>query len=209
MTSNNPIIDWSDGVRALNAADPILAQIIERVGHCTLVPELVPFRSLVKSIVHQQLSMTAAGTILRRFLALYPDQPFPEPADLLATSDESLRQVGLSGQKTRYLKDLAQRFLDGTVDPSHFSTMSDEEIIHDLVKVKGIGRWTAEMFLIFCLGRPDVLPVDDLGLQKAVRLHYGADDPRNALPSLSEKWHPYCTLATWYLWRSLDSPTVI
>jgi DNA-3-methyladenine glycosylase II len=151
--------------------------------------------------------MKAARTIFQRFSALIPEKAFPDPEDVLAATDESLRAVGLSGQKIRYLRDLSAKFLDGTVDPDTFRTLSDEEIISELTRIKGIGRWTVEMFLIFSLARPNILPVDDLGLQKAVQRYYGLEEHQRIIPRILEvasRWQPYCTVATWYMWRSFE-----
>ncbi|MBL7073808.1 DNA-3-methyladenine glycosylase 2 family protein [candidate division KSB1 bacterium] len=197
---------FEKAVAVLKTKDPILREVINRVGTCTLELEQDAFKALTESIIYQQLSIKAAGTIAKRFTAIYPNYSFPDPKDVLSTPDGKLREVGISNQKARYLKDLSHKFLDGIVTPSKFPDMSDEEIIEHLTKVKGIGRWTAEMFLIFSLGRPNVLPVDDLGFQKAVQRHYGIENFRSEskLRMLAKKWEPYCSVATWYLWRSLD-----
>lgn len=197
---------FESAIEVLKAKDPVLAEIINRVGTCTLVLEQDPFRALAEAMVYQQLSIKAAGTIVRRFTAIYPNCSFPSPKDVLSTPDGKLREVGISTQKVRYLKDLSQKFLEGLVSPHEFSHMSDEEIIGQLTKVKGIGRWTAEMFLIFSLGRPSVLPVDALGFRKAVQQGYGLESSpsEEGIRMLARKWEPYCTVATWYLWRSLD-----
>ena len=197
---------FEDAVEALKAKDPVLCEIINNVGPCTLTLEHNAFKALVQSIIYQQLSIKAASTIVRRFTGIYPNRSFPGPRDILTTPDRKLREVGISKQKARYLKDLSQKFLDGIITPSKFPEMSDEEIIEHLTKVKGIGRWTAEMFLIFSLGRHNVLPIDDLGFQKAVQRHYGIEDfhSESKLRMLAKRWEPYCTVATWYLWKSLE-----
>jgi DNA-3-methyladenine glycosylase II len=166
---------------------------------------LEPLVMLCRSIVYQQLSGKAAGTIMMRFLALYtPDVPTPEA--LLHTTDDTLRSIGLSRQKIVYLKDLATKIQDGALQLTLLPMHSDAEVMHQLMGVKGIGRWTAEMFLIFALGRLDVFPVDDLGIRKAIQRAYGY----KRLPASvtmhrhARKWIPYRTIATWYLWRSLD-----
>ena len=160
---------------------------------------------LCRSIVYQQLSGKAAGTIMMRFLGLYdPDTLTPEA--LLRTTDDTLRGIGLSRQKIAYLKDLATKVQDGALQLAMLPMHSDAEVLHQLMGVKGIGRWTAEMFLIFGLGRLDVFPVDDLGIRKAMQRAYGY----KRLPApltmhrQARKWIPYRTIATWYLWRSLD-----
>lgn len=165
------------------------------------------FESLCKSIIYQQLSGKAAGTIHRRFLALYKGVSHPSPKQVAKTSIEKFRTVGVSQQKASYLIDLAKKFLDGTVDPKHFHEMADEAIRAHLVAVKGIGRWTADMFLMFTLHRPDVLPTGDLGIQKAMKDLFKL----RTLPSpekmekLAEPWRPYRTVACRYLWDSLDN----
>ena len=160
---------------------------------------------LCRSIVYQQLSGIAAGTIMARFLGLYdPDVLAPEA--LLRTTDDTLRGIGLSRQKIAYLKDLAAKVQDGALQLAALPMYSDDEVLHQLTRVKGIGRWTAAMFLIFALGRLDVFPVDDLGIRKAIQHVYGY----KRLPAPvtmqrhARKWIPYRTIATWYLWRSLD-----
>lgn len=198
---------FENAIEVLKTRDPVLAEIINRIEPCMLVLEKNPFQALAESILYQQLSIKAASTIVRRFTAIYPNRSFPSPKDILSTPDKKLREVGISNQKVRYLKDLSQKFLEGIMTPSKFHDMSDEEIIAQLTKVKGVGRWTAEMFLIFSLGRPNVLPIDDLGLQKAVQQCYGLENlpSEEEIRTLAKKWEPYCTVATWYLWRSLDA----
>ncbi|MFQ6083393.1 MAG: DNA-3-methyladenine glycosylase family protein [Candidatus Aminicenantia bacterium] len=197
---------FEDAVEVLKAKDPVLCEIINKVGPCTLALRQDAFKALAESILYQQLSIKAAATIVKRFTAIYPNSSFPSPKEILSTPEEKLREAGVSNQKARYLKDLSRKFLDGTVTPSNFPDMSDEEVIEHLTKVKGIGRWTAEMFLIFSLGRLNVLPADDIGLQKAVQRHYGLGDSpsKEKLSNLAKRWEPYCTVATWYLWKSLE-----
>ena len=204
MTPESP--PHTDAIAHLQQADPVLGQIIARCGPCTLQPrDLEPLVMLWRSIVYQQLSGKAAGTIMMRFLGLYdPDALTPEA--LLRTTDDALRGIGLSRQKIAYLKDLAARVQDGALQLAALPMHSDAEVIHQLTHVKGIGRWSAEMFLIFALGRRDVFPVDDLGIRKAIQRAYGY----KRLPAPvtmhrhARKWIPYRTIATWYLWRSLD-----
>ena len=186
--------------------DPILNKIIESVGPCTLELLNEPFQALVESILYQQLSIKAASTIIKRFKNLYPNITFPTPEDILITPEEKLRECGISRPKIRYIKDLSQKFTENKISINEFENMADDEIIEQLIQVKGIGRWTAEMFLIFSLGRPNVLPVDDLGFRKAIQKYYGYDELPNKeeIEYIAEKWKPYCTVATWYLWRSLD-----
>jgi len=196
----------AEAVAHLQQADPVLSHIIMRCGPCTLQPRsLEPLVMLCRSIIYQQLSGKAASTIMMRFLGLYePDTPTPEA--LLRTTDDTLRGIGLSRQKITYLKDLATKIQDGALQLARLPMHSDAEVILQLMGVKGIGRWTAEMFLIFALGRLDVFPVDDLGICKAMQRAYSY----KRLPAPvtmhrhARKWIPYRTIATWYLWRSLD-----
>lgn len=192
----------------LSSADPRLADIIRRVGRCTMRRDGDPFQSLVGAIMYQQLAGSAADAIYARFMKLHGNR-FQTPARLLATTANEgslLRAVGLSGRKIEYMKDLAQRVQDGRLDLVRLSSLGDEDVIEQLTEVKVIGRWTAEMFLIFCLGRPDVLPVGDLGLQKAMKITYLL----RVLPAparmqkIAEPWRPYRSVATWYMWKSLE-----
>src|SRR3989344_589300 len=164
------------------------------------------FQSLAEAIVYQQLSGKAAGTILKRFVALFPDKKFPAPEDMLKVKTEKLRSAGLSGQKSAYLKDLAAKFTDGTINPELFSKMSDAEIIEHVVAVKGIGEWTAQMFLIFTLNRPDVLPTGDLGIQKGFQKLFclRAKPSPKQMEKLASGWQGHRTVACMYLWRLLD-----
>lgn len=194
-------------VRALRRRDEVLRVIIRRVGPCRLEPERGHFITLCKSIISQQVSVHAARTVFLRFRALFkPHRPTPER--VRAASDEDLRAVGLSRQKMAYLRDLANRFADGTLVSRRLSRMDDESVIAALTIVKGIGEWTAHMFLIFVLNRPDVWPVGDLGVRRAVGKHFGplAQSTTEQLVDLAEPWRPYRTVAAWYLWRSLDLP---
>lgn len=165
------------------------------------------FQSLAESIIFQQLSGKAAGTILARFVALWPNKNFPTPDDVLKIKTEKLRAAGLSGQKAAYLKDLAAKFKDGTIQPNLFPAMSDAEIIEHVVAVKGIGEWTAQMFLMFTLGRPDVLPTGDLGIQKAMQKLFNLrTKPSPArMTALARQWEGHRTVACFYLWRTLDN----
>ena len=193
----------------LRRVDPVLASVIDRVGPCRLETrrEGTHFDALVRSIVYQQLSGKAAGTIHARVRGLYGDRS-PTPAELLATPDEALRAAGLSRQKLSYLKDLAEKVESGAVPLAAdvIDHLDNEEIIDRLVKVKGIGRWTVHMFLIFRLGRPDVLPELDLGIQNAIRRAYRLrkqPGPKDVL-RIGQKWLPHASVASWYLWRSLE-----
>jgi len=191
----------------LKRVDPVLANIIERVGPCRLVPraEGTHFDAIVRSIIFQQLSGKAASTIHNRVRGLYGGRD-PEPHELLSTEDTRLREAGLSRQKLSYLKDLSSKVVAGDVnlDVEH---LDDHEIIEQLVKVKGVGKWTVQMFLIFRLGRPDVLPELDLGIQNAVKRAYrrrGKVRPKDIL-RIGAKWSPHSSIAAWYLWRSLET----
>ena len=166
-----------------------------------------PFQSLIRSIIYQQLSGKAAATILARFLANFPGGRYPTPAEVLALRDTKFKKCGISGQKTRYLKDLALRFTDGTIDPSNFKNMTDEEIRNHLLVVKGVGRWTADMFLMFTLYCPDVLPTGDLGIQKGFQKLFKLTELPDAetMITLAKSWQPYRTVASWYLWELVDS----
>lgn len=164
------------------------------------------FQALARSIVFQQLSGKAAGTIFSRFNALYPNHA-PTPEAVLESSDETLRSVGLSRQKIAYLRDLASKVLSGELPLDDVASMSDDDLIAHLVQVKGIGRWTAQMFLMFRLGRPDVLPELDLGIQNAIKRAYRKrkrPTPKD-VKKIGAKWSPHCSVASWYLWRSLEN----
>lgn len=193
----------------LTGADPALGQLIVRAGAFQLRPEPTQslFAALAESIVYQQLSGKAAETILGRVIALFAPKRFPTPRDLVAIPPERLRGAGLSAAKTAALKDLAARTLDGTVPTmTRVRRMGDEEIIERLTLVRGIGRWTVEMLLMFRLGRSDVLPLGDLGVRKGFALTFrkrGLPEPE-AVRRRAERWRPYRTVASWYLWRALE-----
>ncbi len=192
----------------LRKVDPILGKVIARVGPYRLVTRRAGthYDALVRSIVFQQLSGKAAGTIHRRLCELYPRKN-PRADLLLATSDEALRGAGLSRQKIGYLRDLATRVTDRSLPLAHLGRLPDDAIIEHLVQVKGIGRWTVQMFLMFRLGRPDVLPDLDLGIQTAIQRAYGLrkrPGPKDVL-RIGDKWRPYASTASWYLWRSLEN----
>ncbi|MGC2441881.1 DNA-3-methyladenine glycosylase family protein, partial [Candidatus Binatus sp.] len=190
----------------LSKADPVLARIIAEVGPLGIQPRRERFQALARAIIFQQLAGAAANAIYGRFVALFPGVDFPSPEQVLAKTGAELRAVGLSEKKALYLKDLAAHIRDGKLDFHRFHKMTDEEIIEHLVMVKGIGRWTAEMFLMFNLGRPDVMPAGDLGVQNAIKRHYRMRQRpnRKRLLKHAERWRPYRTAAAWYLWRSLD-----
>lgn len=193
----------------LRAADPVLARVIDAVGPCGLAKVQVgdPFEALVQSIVWQQLSGKAAATIYGRVLALFGDGTCPKPPLWLEMPEERLRGAGLSRAKTSYLLDLAGQVANGTLPLEQLSAMPDEEVIDRLIEVKGIGRWSAQMYLMFRLHRPDVFPIGDLGIVKAIEKLYRLRKPvtRETLERVGEKWRPYRSIASWYLWASLDA----
>jgi DNA-3-methyladenine glycosylase II len=203
---------WSDARRHLRRADPVLRRIIDRVGPCTVTPRRDYFVVLCKAIFNQQLSTTVAATLFGRFRDLFPMRR-PTPGLTIKMLEGSgaqgaMRACGLSRQKAAYLLDLARHFQNGEIPTRRLSGMNDEAVIDALVRVHGIGRWTAEMFLMFTLNRPDVLPVDDLGLREAVREVYKL--PKRPTPkeviARGELWRPYRSVATWYLWRRNTRP---
>jgi DNA-3-methyladenine glycosylase II len=165
---------------------------------------------LVRSIVFQQLSGKAARTIMQRLVNALPEGRLT-PEAILALTPEQMRSLGLSGQKTAYVRDLAERTRSGEIDFSKFPAMSDDEVIEHLTRVKGVGVWTAHMFLIFALRRPDVLPTGDLGVRAAMRKAYRmrALPKPERMEKIAKRWRPYCSVASWYLWRSLDGPAEI
>lgn len=182
-----------------------MAALIARFPKPVLEHGRGSFEALCRAIIYQQLSGKAAATIYSRWAALY--RGTPTPRKVVKTTFATFRSVGVSQQKAGYLLDLAQKFLDGTVDPKHFHTMSDEEIRTHLVAVKGVGRWTADMFLMFTLHRPDVLPTGDLGIQKAMQKLYKLRSlpTHEKMETLAEPWRPYRTVACRYLWQFLDT----
>jgi DNA-3-methyladenine glycosylase II len=195
--------------RFLMRRDPVLGAAIKAIGPCGMADRQRKdhLSALVGAIVSQQLSTKAAATIFGRFVALFPGGHIPDAAAIAAQSDVALRGVGLSGQKVGYLRDLSARILDGRLNLDELDTLPDEDVIERLVAVKGFGRWTAEMFLMFRLHRPDVLPVGDLGIQNAVQRLYRLrkrPDPKRLI-KLGEPWRPYRSVACWYLWQSLRS----
>jgi len=198
--------DWADdAVSHLRQADPVMAWIIDEVGPLVITRRAERFAALVRAIIFQQLAGRAAQTILDRFVGAVGQGRFPTPDQVLATTDETMRAAGLSRGKMTYLRDLAEHVRDGKLNFRRFPRMDDDEIIADLTRVKGIGRWTAEMFLMFNLNRPDVLAVDDLGLRNGATRAYGkkAQVSAKELREMGESWRPYRTAAAWYLWQSL------
>lgn len=195
-------------VNHLKKSDPVLRAIIERVGPCRMEFGPAEFSSLAEAIVYQQLNGKAAVTIWKRFASLAGEPVTPD--GILKLSDEQLRSVGLSKQKSAYLKDLAAKAAAGLLDFSKLCELSDEEVIKHLTQVKGIGVWTAHMFLMFSLRRPNVLPTGDYGVQVAVKKHYRKrklPKPKE-MEKIARAWEPYRSIACWYMWRSLDIKTL-
>jgi DNA-3-methyladenine glycosylase II len=196
--------------RHLSKLDPVLRRLIREHGKCGLVPEKrrSPFQSLVQAVAHQQLNGTAANTILTRFKKLFPGRKFPRPEDLAKVTDKQIRACGFSFAKIKSIRDITAKALDGTIPSSRqIVKLPDEEIIARLTKVRGVGRWTVEMLLIFQLGRPDVLPVGDFGVRTGFRVAYKKRDmpEPKALLAFGEKWKPHRTTAAWFLWCAADA----
>ncbi|MBL8396660.1 MAG: DNA-3-methyladenine glycosylase 2 family protein [Candidatus Accumulibacter sp.] len=194
---------WHHAVHELAQRDQVMADLIESFAGVALISRGEPFSTLVRSIVGQQISVKAADSVWRKMQATFPELV---PERIIAAETAELRACGLSARKVEYLVDLARHFREKRIHVDHWSAMSDAEIIAELTAVRGIGVWTAEMFLIFNQLRPDVWPVDDIGLQKAVARHYcqGERPTRQRLIGCGERWRPWRSVATWYLWRSLD-----
>jgi DNA-3-methyladenine glycosylase II len=190
----------------LRLSDPVLGSIIERVGPYAIQYREPVFESLVRSIVYQQLSGRVASVIFARLSAAVRNQITPD--NILKLRPARMRSLGLSAAKTTYIRDLARHTRDRKVVFEGLEILSDDGVIEQLTQVKGIGTWTAHMFLIFALRRPDILPVGDLGIRSAMRKAYGLKDlpARAEMESIAERWRPYCSVASWYLWRSLDGP---
>ena len=201
--------DMARARRALMRRDPVLAPLIKKYGACGITTgrEGDIFCGLVEAIVSQQLSTRAAATIYGRLRALLPGGGPPTPEALLPLSDDALRGVGLSRQKLSYMRDLSGKMLDGSINTAALQDMSDDEIVAELTKIKGIGRWTVEMLLIFRLTRPDVFPAGDLGIVKAVQKAYNLRKTPDVkrLHAIAERWRPYRSVASWYLWASLEN----
>jgi DNA-3-methyladenine glycosylase II len=202
------LTSWTQAVSAatdyLSEIDPIMANAIERVGPCTLTPNPNLFETLVDAIISQQISVKAADAIMARLRAAIHagSDGLIRPEALTLLDQDAMRAIGLSPQKMRYIRDLTDRVTSGQLDLEQLSELDDETVITELVKIKGIGRWTAEMMLIFSLGRPDVLPVDDLGFLEGVREAYALETrptPKE-MRARGEVWRPYRTFATWYMW---------
>ncbi len=197
-------------LKHLAEVDPLMGELIREIGPCLLEPEKrrAPFQSLVQAVAHQQLHGTAAQTILGRFIKLFPGCRFPRPEDLATVTDEQIRACGFSFAKIKAIRDIAEKTLSGVVPTTReIVKLTDEEIIERLTAVRGVGRWTVEMLLIFQLGRENVLPVDDFGVRMGFRHTYkkrSMPTPK-ALRKFGQRWHPHATTAAWYLWRAADA----
>ncbi len=199
-------VDPAAALSHLRAVDPVLATLVDTHGALDLAPRGQVYPALVRAILYQQLAGKAAATIERRFLDLFGGAT-PEPAALLAAEPETLRAAGVSRQKAAYLRDLAAHAAAGRVG-EHLRALPDARAAAAVMAVKGVGRWTADMLLLFCLGRPDVLPVGDFGIRRAMRLHYKLPEPPGPaeMEQIAAPWRPYRAVACRYLWRSLDAP---
>ena len=202
-------MNYERAIAHLKKSDSTLANLIDQVGPCRLgqiQPEGDLLFVLSRTIIHQQLSIKAAASIHGRFLQLYPDKTEPSAQDILNTSEDLLRGAGISRPKINYLKDLAQKVSDGLPTLDQLSLMDDESIRQVLTQVKGIGRWSVQMLLIFRLHRLDIIPTEDLGMRNAIQKLYGLEQlpDKSTLEGFGKKWSPFCSIAAWYLWRSLD-----
>lgn len=202
-----------DAAKHLVKSDATLAPIIAAAGLPTIVPNKNYYQKLVESIISQQLSVKAAATILKRFLELFPGDEFPTPGQILEKDIEELRSVGLSRQKGTYIQDLAVKVIEGTVRFNHLDALSNDEVIKELTSIKGVGVWTVHMFLMFCMGRLDVLPTGDLGIKNGIYSLYRLEEKPTAeemeMIAKLHNWHPYESIASWYVWHSLDNkPTI-
>ena len=195
---------WDAAVSHLMRRDRIMKKLIPKFPNISLVSRGNPFMTLARSIVGQQISVKAAESVWQRLLLECGKRP--TPASVQKAGAEKLRAAGLSGRKAEYILDLSTHFSEKLVSPKKWAAMDDESVIAELTAIRGIGRWTAEMFLIFNLQRPDVLPLDDVGLLNAISLHYFSGEPvsRFEAREVAQGWQPWSTVATWYLWRSLD-----
>lgn len=200
--------DIATAEKALSKSDPVIAALIARFGPCTITPHTNYYSQLLRSIIGQQLSVKAAATIYGRFLELF-NSDLPTPEQILAIDNEKMRAVGCSYAKINYIKDLAQHIIDGRLDLDHIATLPNDVVIEQLVAVKGIGEWSAHMFMMFSLGRLDILPTGDLGVRKGMMQEYGlAELPKPVEMhkiALENGWTPYQSIASWYLWESLDN----
>lgn len=200
-------IDLNNAAKHLSKNDKVLSTIIKNIGIINLTRQKKYFNLLLGSIISQQLSTYAASSIHKRLMDFFKNNPQPE--FILRTDDSALRLLGLSNAKVKYIKDLSEKILSGEVKLKGFAKMSDNDIIVELTKVKGIGEWTAHMFLLFTLGRLNILPFGDLGIRKSIMVNYRLkklpDEKKIKLIAKNNNWHPYCSIASLYLWRSLDT----
>ncbi len=194
---------WEQATQELAGRDEMMHKLIQRFAGAALRSHGDAFTTLARSIIGQQISIKAAESVWQKLATAVPAIT---PATVLGTDSSVLRACGLSLRKVAYLQDLSRHFISGTLNEMAWKEVDDEALIAELTQVKGIGRWTAEMFLIFHMLRPNVLPLDDLGLQRAISLHYNASQPvsRLKMRAIAKPWQPWCSVATWYLWRSLD-----
>jgi DNA-3-methyladenine glycosylase II len=208
--------DWHQQIEAavshLKKNDPTLAVVIRNNPLPTFTPHTHYYQELVESIISQQLSVKAAATILKRFKALFSTD-FPSPKDILQQDIETFRSVGLSRQKASYIRDLAEKVENGTVRFDHLDTLTNQEVIDELIQIKGVGVWTVHMFLMFCMGRLDVLPTGDLGIRNGIHALYGFPDKPSPedMQAIATKnqWHPYESIASWYIWQSLNNAPAV
>ena len=198
----------AEGAAHLADTDPILGEVIQNAPLPDFSPHKNYYQELVESIISQQLSVKAAATILKRFRELF-GADFPSPEAILTQDIEIYRSVGLSRQKASYIRDLAEKVIDGTVKFDHLDTLSNQEVIDELIQIKGVGVWTIHMFLMFCMGRLDVLPTGDLGIRNGIQKLYELPERPGDIDiqeiAAANKWHPYETIASWYIWHSLDN----
>ncbi len=194
---------WPKAVDMLTKADPVMANLCRQFKGEAMQSRGDALHTLLRSIIGQQISVKAAESVWNQFVTAMPEF---SPALILACEDDTLRACGLSRQKVLYIKEISSFFDSNAITKDYFKSKSDEEVIAELTSIKGIGRWTAEMFLMFHLLRPDVLPLDDIGLQRGIERHYNAGErmSRGAYLDIAAKWKPYRSVATWFLWRSLD-----
>ncbi|SDH59277.1 MULTISPECIES: DNA-3-methyladenine glycosylase [unclassified Nitrosomonas] len=194
---------WEQATDNLAKRDPVMQRLVSQFSESTLHSHGNAFTTLARAIVGQQISVKAAASVWHK-LEIALSETTPE--NLYSIDANTLRACGLSARKISYLQDLSQRFINGGYDETAWQEMNDEALIAHLIQIKGIGRWTAEMFLIFHMQRPDVLPLDDIGLQRAISIHYNANQPieKSRIQTIATNWQPWRSVATWYLWRSLD-----
>lgn len=195
--------------RHIMRRDPVMRDIAKAAGPLALQARGQPYQSLLRAILYQQLAGPAAMAIERRFLAMFGNR-IPKPGELAPLSDEQLRTAGISRQKAGYMRSIAEHFADGRLSDRTLMRMSDDDVIEAVTAIKGVGRWTADMLLMFCLGRPDIMPVGDVGVQNGMKLAYGLAAPPKPpeMLEIAEAWRPYRSAGTWYLWRRLELTTL-